>query len=64
MFRRWDVRTRHGYLTDWAGRLGLFWTKRAALKRAAFINANAACRGISTRCYVEDRRTGERYTTP
>lgn len=62
-FRRWDVRAHHGYLTDECGRLALFWTKRCALNRAGFINANAACRGVRARCYIIDRRTWERIET-
>lgn len=62
-FRRWDVRAWDGILTDNAGRLGLFWTRRAAFNRAGFINANAACRGVRARCYIIDRRTRERHET-
>jgi hypothetical protein len=61
--RRWDVRAFDGILTDGAGRLALFWSKRAAFERAAFINASAAAWGVKARCYIVDRRTGERYKT-
>lgn len=58
--RRWDVRAFDGFLTDSAGRLALFWTKRGAISRALFINANAAAWGVRARCYIIDRRTGDR----
>lgn len=61
--RRWDVRWRVGYLTDDSGRYGLFWTKRAAFRQAAWVNETAQRHGSRSRCYIIDRRTGERYET-
>lgn len=61
-FRRWDVRNRDGFLTDECGRLGLFWFKRSAFMRAAWINDMSALHEVRVRCYIVDRRTGARYT--
>lgn len=59
--RRWDVRAFDGLLTDGAGRLALFWTRRAAFTRAEEINDQARRWGVTARCYIVDRRTGERH---
>lgn len=59
--RRWDVRSRPGYLTDQSGRLSLFWTKRGAFIRAAWINDQCAAHDMRARCYIVDRWTGEHY---